>query len=155
MNPTLFDPAQFLDVETTDNATKRPPLPVGDYTATVGEITCVPWQGRSDPSKSGLKYIVPLAIEVPPSIQQDLGLTVPTIKLTDGIMLDVTEGGTLDYSPGRNGSLRRYREALDMNKKGEVFSARKMTGRLLLVKLTHEIYNGEIQERVGGVARLP
>ena len=56
--------------------------------------------------------------------------------------------------PGRNGGLRRYREACDLNKVGDTFSAAKMQGRLIKVKLTHELYQGEIQERIGGVAKV-
>ena len=151
---STFDPTAFLDVTTTDELTRRPPIPVGDYPATIGEITCVPWQGKADPSKSGLKYVVPLTLEIPPSVQADLGLTSPTIKLTDGIMLDITESGGLDTSPGKNGALRRYREALGMNKPGEPFSARKMQGQMLTVRVSHEIWQDQIQERVAGVAAI-
>ena len=153
MTQQHFDPAQFLDMESTEALTRRPPLPVGDYTATVGEVTCVPWTSK-DQTKSGLKFVVPLTLEVPHSVKTELNLSTDTIRLTDGIMLDTTENGGLDFSPGKNGALRRYREALDMNKAGEVFSARKMQGRMLTVKLTHEIYNGDIQERAGGVAKV-
>ena len=151
---TTFDPAAFLDMETTEELIRRPPLPVGDYTAMVGEVVAKPWQGVKDTSKSGMKYEVPLKLQVPPALQSELGLTQDTITLTDGIMLDLTEGGLLDYGIGKNGQLRRYREALDMNKKGEVFSARKMQGRLLRVRLTHEIWQNDIQERIGGVSKL-
>lgn len=151
MNNT-FDPAQFLDMESTEPLVRRPPLPPGDYRAVVGEVTATTWQGKVDPTKSGIKYVVPLTIDVPAELQSAIGQ--PTIKLTDGIMLDMTESGTLDYAPGKNGGLRRYREALDMNKPGEVFSARRMQGQALLIKLTHEIYNGDIQERISGVAKI-
>ena len=147
-----FDPAQFVDMEINAPTEKRPPLPVGDYTATVGEVTCVPWQSK-DGTKSGLRYVVPLDIQVPPSVKSQLGLTTDAIKLSDSIMLDTLDSGGLDMSPGKNSGLRRYREALDMNKAGDVFSARKMQGHLILVKVTHEIWNEQIQERVGGVAK--
>jgi hypothetical protein len=42
-----------------------------------------------------------------------------------------------------------------MNKAGETFRPRLMAGRMLLVRVKHEEYNGNIQERVGGVAKLP
>lgn len=147
-----FDPAAFIDLELSAPTEKRPPLPVGDYTATVGEVTCVPWQSK-DGTKSGLRYVVPLDVQVPPDVKTQLGLNTDSIKLTDSIMLDLTDGGMLDQSPGRNSGLRRYREALDMNKAGDVFGPRKMQGHLILVKVTHEIWNDQVQERVGGVAR--
>ncbi len=149
-----FDPMQFVDMEISAPTEKRPPLPVGDYTAQIGEVTCVPWQSQKDSSKSGLRYVVPLDIQVPPSVKESLGLSTDTIKLTDSIMLDMNDAGQLDLSPGRNSGLRRYREALNMNKPGDVFSARKMQGQLILVKVTHEIWNEQIQERVGGVAKV-
>lgn len=147
-----FDPSKFIDLEVSAPIEKRPPLPVGEYTATVGEVTCVPWQSK-DGLKSGLKYVVPLTLEVPQAVQQELGLQIATLRMTDGIMLDVTEGGALDLSPGKNGALRRYREALDMNKPGDTFSARKMHGKLITVRVKHELWNDNIQERIDGVAR--
>ncbi len=90
---------------------------------------------------------------MPPATQSQLGLTQSTLTLTDGIMLDITDQGTLDTGPGKNGNLRRYRDALDMNKPGETFRARAMQGRPIRVKITHEIYLGEAVERIDGVAR--
>ncbi len=148
-----FDPAQFVDMEMTQELVRRPPLQVADYVAIIGEVTCVPWQGKQDPSKSGLRYNVPLKLQVPPDEKARLGIDMDTIQLTDTIMLDLTENGTLDMAPGKNNQLRKYREALDMNKPGEPFSARRMQGQPILVKLTHELYQGEIQERIGGVAK--
>jgi hypothetical protein len=153
---TLFDPAQFLDIELSAPLVRRPPLPVGDYIAVVGEVRAESWAGKpggTAEGKSGMKYTVPLAIEVPPAVQTQLGLTSSVITLTDGIMLDLNEGGTIDTGPGKNGGLRRYRDALDMNKPGESFSARKMQGRPIRVKIEHAIYQGEAVERIGGVAR--
>lgn len=147
-----FNPEQFLDVEMSEPTTKRPPLPPGDYIAMIGEVTAKPWQGKADPSKSGIRYVVPLVIEVPPAIQQQLGLSQSTIQLTDSIMLDLTDG-SLDNSPGKNSQLRRYREALNMNKPGDVFSARKMQGQPIKVKIGHEVYQGEPVERIEGVTK--
>lgn len=149
-----FDPAQYVDFETNQEQVKRPPLQPGDYTAIIGEITCVPWQKKDDSSKSGLRYVVPLKIQVPMEERSRLGITNETITLSDSIMLDLAEGGGLDYSPGKNSKLRKYREATGMNKAGEPFSARRLTGQPVLVKLAHEVYEGEVQERIDGVAKM-
>ncbi len=148
-----FDPAQFVDMEISAPLERRPPLPVGDYTAVIGDVSCVPWQSKIDPSKSGLRYVVPLKLNVPPSVKADLHIDMDVIQLTDSIMLDLTEQGTMDLSVGKNNMLRRYREALDMNKPGDTFSARRMTGRLILVKVEHEVYQDQVMERVGSVAK--
>jgi hypothetical protein len=154
---TPFDPTAFLDVELSAPLVRRPPLPVGDYTAVVGEVRAETWTGRpggKSEGKSGMKYVVPLAIEVPSAVVTQLGLTNPTLTLTDSIMLDLNEGGTIDTGPGKNSGLRRYRDALDMNKPGDAFSARKMQGRPIKVKIGHEVYNGEAVERIEGVTRI-
>jgi len=150
---SMFDPSTFLDATIEAPTEKRPPLPAGDYTAIIGEVKSRAWQGKKDPTKSGIAWDVPLTLEIPADVQTQLGLTQPTITLTDSIMLDLTEGGTIDNSPGKNRGLRNYREALDMNKAGDVFSARKMTGQAIRVKVKHELYEDQIMERVGGVAR--
>lgn len=145
-----FDPNQFLDMELNQPSEKRPPLPVGDYNAVIGEVKAANW---SKGEKSGTRLVVPLAVEVPPAVADQLRLNSSTITLTDSIMLDVTESGTIDMAPGKNSRLRMYREALDMNKPGDVFSPRKMQGRPVRIKLGQEIYNDNLQERVEGIAR--
>ncbi len=153
MNTSAFDPSLFLDASISEPTVKRPPLPVGDYLGVIGEVTARNWTGKKDPSKSGVAWDVPLTIEIPADIQESLGLTTGTLNFKDSIMLDITPSGTLDNAPGRNGGLRRYREACDMNKPGDSFSARAMTGKVIKVKITHELYNDEIMERISGVAK--
>lgn len=147
-----FDPNAFLHAEITEQSKKRPPLPVGDYVGVLGEGKIVQWTSR-DQSKSGFKYEAPVTVQVPAEVQSFLGLTTPTLTLTVGVMLDYTPQGTLDMAPGRNGGLRRFREALDMNREGEVFSFPKTWGKTVLVKIKHEEYQGEPVERVDGLAR--
>lgn len=148
-----FDPMTFLDAETDEASVKRPPIPVGDYPGVVKELKPTPWQSK-DLSKSGMKFEVMLTVDVPQSYRDEHGLDLTTISLRDSIMLDMTENGAIDYSVGKNAGLRRYREAVGMNKPGESFSPRKMEGRPVLVKVEHEIYNNEPVERVKGVAAI-
>lgn len=150
---SMFDPSTFLDATLEAPTEKRPPLPVGDYTAIVGEVKARAWQGRTDPTKSGIAWDIPLTIEIPAEVQAQLGLQQPTITLQDSIMLDLTEGGTIDNSPGKNRRLRVYREAVDLNKSGDSFSARKMQGKVVKVKISHDVYEGSPVEKIAGVAR--
>jgi len=149
---SMFDPNILLDATLAEPTEKRPPLPVGDYTAIIGEVTAGTWQSAKDATKSGVKWNVPLELQVPADIQQQLGIELPTLKLTDSIMLDLTPQGGLDNSIGKNGRLRMYREALDMNKPGDVFGARKMQGQVVLVRITHREYQGQLLEDVSKVA---
>lgn len=153
MNDTSqFDPAAFLDMTMDAPSVKRPPLPTGDYRAVVGDVTSKSWTS-GDGSKSGINWEIPLAVDVPAELQSSLGLDKPTITLTDKIFLDLTPAGGLDNGPGKNGKIRRYREALDLNKPGDAFSARAMVGRIVLVRVGHRVYNGDLFEEVSGIAR--
>ena len=147
-----FDPSMFLDMSLDTPLEKRPPLPVGDYMAVIGEVAARRWTGKADPTKSGIVWDVPLEIDVPQNLQETLSLPA-TLKFRDGIMLDLTEQGNIDNGVGKNRQLRNYREALDLNKPNDVFSARMMTGRPVKVKITLELYQGEPVERISGVAR--
>lgn len=149
---SVFDPSTYLDATIEQPLEKRPPLEVGDYTAVIGEVKARAWQGKADPTKSGIAWDVPLTIDVPLE-QQEKNKLQPTITLTDSIMLDLTEGGMIDLAPGRNRRMRNYREALDMNKAGDTFSARLMQGKILKVKITHEEWEGSLVERIGGVVK--
>jgi hypothetical protein len=151
-----FDPAAFLDATLDAPLVKRPPLPVGDYVAVIGSPTTRTWVSPKDPTKSGVAVDLPLTIEVPAETQSALGLTQATISSKDGIMLDLTPSGGIDSTPGKNGKLRRYRDALDMNKPGDKFSFRQMEGKVLKVKIGHREYpegSGDLFEEVVGIAR--
>jgi len=150
---SAFDPSIFLDATFTEALVKRPPMPIGDYTAIIGEVKGRNWQSK-DGSKSGGAWDMPLTLQVPAEIQAQLGLKDPVLNLRDSIMLDLNESGTgLDMGLGKNNKLRKYREACDLNKPGEPFSARMFTGKVVIVKLGHEIFEGEPVERINGVAR--
>jgi len=57
----------------------------------------------------------------------------------------------VDNSKGKNNAQRIYREATGLNKPGEAFSWASMQGRPVKVKLAHEMYQGNIVEKVAGV----
>jgi hypothetical protein len=149
-----FDPSAFLDATISEPTTKRNPIPAGlDVTAIIGEPKARSWVGKADPTKSGIVIDVPLEIDLTayPGLEEQVGSK--KVTLTDGIMLDTTAAGGIDNSPGKNGKLRRYREALGMNEAGQPFSMRAMQGRLIKVKISHRTYEGEIFDQVEAVAK--
>lgn len=148
----MFDPQAYLEITIEQPTEKRPPLPPGDYTAVIGEVRARRWQGKEDPSKAGIAWDVPLTVEVPLGLQEAMSLP-PQVVLTDSCMLDLTPQGLFDNSVGKNRRVRTYREALDMNKAGDVFGPRLMQGRVITVKIEHELYQNEPVERVRSVAR--
>ena len=150
---SIFDPNALLDATLDSPTEKRPPLDVGDYTAIIGEISAEKFQGKKDTTKTYTVWNVPLSLEVPIDQQAKVG-NQAQLKLQDRIMLDLNDNGTLDNSPGKNNRLRMYREALDMNKPGDSFSARKMTGQPILIHIDHEEYEGQLREKITRVARV-
>ena len=156
-----FDPQAFLDAQQTEVNEKRVPLPTenpddanGLYTAVIGEITTDAGTiGKGDRTgQPWISMIIPLKLEIPKQIQDGLGYS-PTFQVTDRAFLDLTPQGLLDNGPGKNRPQRNYREACDMNKPGDTFAWRMLTGRVVKVKIFHEVYEGNTQERVANVFR--
>jgi hypothetical protein len=151
-----FDPAQFLDATTTEALVRRPPLPVGEYLGIVGEPKTRAWASNKPDAKtkSGIAVDIPVVIDLAayPNEQALLG-GLSQVQLTTGVFLDLNEGKMIDWSVGKNGSLRRWREALGMNNPGEPFSIRQMQGRPIRVKVKHEAYEGEMYDKIDSVAK--
>lgn len=155
---TIFDPAAFLDQTTEQASERRNPLPAVDYNATIKDVVSKTWESKDKVDeatgqlKSGLKLEIQLDLDIPQDIKDAIGVTKMT--LTDGILVDLNESKTaIDYSKGKNNRLRLYREATGMNQAGQPFSPRALIGRMVRVRVTHEEYQGAIQERVGAISK--
>src|SRR5271170_1093826 len=112
MSDSNFDPNSFLDATVTQESVSRPPIPAGtDLVAIIQDITGRKVQGKKDPSKTYTFMDVKLVASVPPDLQS--AGHPPEVTYTDGISLDLTEGGAMDLSPGKNGKLGAYRKALN------------------------------------------
>lgn len=152
-----FDANVFLDAQQTEVNERRPPLPVenpysadGLYIAQIGEITTASGtiEKGDRAGQPWLSMVVPLKIDVPPEMRDAMKLP-PQVTLTDRAFVDLTpDGKGIDNSPGRNSRQKEYREAADMNQPGVPFSWRALTGKVVKVKVTHDMYEGNIQERL-------
>ena len=155
MNASAFDPSVFLDAQQTEVNEKRPPIPTenpddenGLYTAVIGEIkTDAGTIGKGDRiGQPWVSMLVPLRIQVPASVQ-GLGIP-PEMTLTDRAFLDLTPQGAIDNGKGKNRQQKAYRDATGMNVAGEPFAWRMLTGKIVKVKIEHELYNEALQERI-------
>lgn len=158
---SVFDPNLFLEAQITEANEKRPPLPTenldspdGLYVATIGEVkTDSGTIGKGDRAgQPWVSMVVPLKLQVG-AAGQAAGCPAE-LTITDRVFLDLTPQGALDNSKGKNNAQRRYREATGLNKPGEPFSWRMLQGRPVKVKIVHETYEGNIQERIGQVLPL-
>ena len=155
---SVFDPQTFLDAQQSETNERRPPIPVhnpddasGTYMAVIGEITVANGIiGKGERTgQPWIQMVVPLRLQLGPQAQA-LGLPAE-FTVTDRPMLDVTPQGGLDNSKGKNNGQRIYREATGLNKPGEVFAWRMLSGKTVRVKLTHELYNGSPVEKVQAI----
>lgn len=148
---SIFDPSTFLEATLTEPTTKRPPLPIGDYTAVIKAID--PKSGEKD-GRAWARFDITLSLEVPAHVQTDLGLSNSTLDLKHTVFLDITPQGGLDNGPGKNRQIGFYRDALDMNKTGDVFSPKNMIGKPLLAKVSHDLKGDAVYEKISGVTKL-
>ena len=157
---SAFDPQVFLDAQQTEVNEKRPTLPAenpddsnGLYTALIGEIkTESGIVGKGD--KAGqpwVSMIIPLKLQLPSAIQA-LGFQAE-FTLTDRVFLDLTPSGSIDNAKGKNRGQKAYRDATDTNKPGVPFAWRQLQGKLVKVKVNHELYQDAISERVSAILK--
>ena len=108
-------------------------------TISKGDRTGQPW----------ISMVVPLKLQLGSAVQA-LGLPAE-FQLTDRAFLDLTPQGGMDNSKGKNNQQRKYRDAAGLNKPGEAFAWRMLTGRVVKVKVAHELYLENIVEKVAQV----
>jgi len=159
--PSSFDPKLFLQAQVTEINEKRPPLPMenpaspdGTYLSLMGEPTTDTGviEKGDRAGQVWLSIAVPHKIEVPQQLQDTLKIQ-PVVVITDRVFIDLTPQKTIDNSPGRNRRQRLYREALDLNKVGDVWAWYKVAGQAIKIKVEHEMYLGEPQDRIGLLLR--
>lgn len=169
---SAFDPTEFLDAPSSVVNERRAVVPVenpdspdGLYTAMIGnvEMACGLIGKGERVGQPWLQAVVPLELQLTPSLQQALGFDKPVFTVVDRPMLDLAPGatidamgklkGSLDNGKGKNRAQKAYRDALDLNKPGDVFSWRQVQGKLVKVRIQHEMYNGVPQEKVSNVLK--
>lgn len=151
-----FNPAAFMAQSVQGaSSTKRNTIPEGVYpfiTEAVVPENMRLAQGKKDPSKWYLFLDLKLRCQLPPEIAVEYGDTVGTIF--HSITIDRTENGSLDMGKGKNVQLGRIREAFGMNDPSRPFSFTDLGGKSGMVKVKHELYEGNPQERVDAILPL-
>lgn len=162
---SIFDAQALLSATIDTPMTKRNLLPAGqDYIGEIGEPKMRPWSKKDDPSIKGVACDVTIEVkpeELTPAQKEQLGSFDGKLIFRDSIMIDLVDAGNgtavIDTAAGKNGKLRMYREALDMNKPGDAFSFLAMQGRRIRFKLKHQVNpdfnNGEPTEQVAAIAK--
>lgn len=143
-----FDPQAFLDSSITEaNDTKIIPVPIGEYLGVIEKITPRQWQSK-DGTQSGVALDIVWLVE-----DQDVKtfLGRDEVKCKQGLMLDLLPSGALDMTKGKNIGLGRLREAIGMNKPGQVFSFQNLPGLSAKVSVKHRLIDDDVFAEIKGV----
>jgi hypothetical protein len=153
---SMFDPAAFLDATTNEaGSTESVPVPEGEYTGIIKSITPRQWSKKDDPTVSGLAFDVLYELE-DDALKALLERKVVTIK--QGFMMDLTDGGAIDYGKGKNIAWNRLRDACGLNQPGRPFAPSMLLGQFVKVAVKHRLDDSAapaiIRADVKGVAKL-
>ena len=130
----MFDPNTFLEQVVAEvGSTEAVPIPAGEYLAFIDKKEVTSWQKKDDPSVSGLKLKITWALE--DAAVKEL-LSRDKVIVTQDIMLDLTDSGSLDMGKGRNVELNRLRAAVDLNVSG--FTFHQLDGRMARVTVKQD-----------------
>lgn len=141
-DPT-FNPEQFLNTAYSEaNSTELVPVPEGEYIAVSGGIGPDSFKkfkiGKGERAGQDM-----YRLDVEWTINDDSGqlkeLLGREAKVRQGIMLDMSKDGTLDFGKGRNVSLGRLRAALGQNLGGKPWSFSSVGGQVAKIKVKHRI----------------
>ena len=130
----MFDPNAFLEQVVTEvGSTEATPIPAGEYLAFIDKKEVTTWQKKDDPTVSGVKLKITWVLE-DQAVRDLLGRD--KVIVTQDIMLDITDTGSLDMGKGRNVELNRLRAAVDLNVSG--FSFNQLDGRMARVTVKQD-----------------
>ena len=148
----VIDIQQFLAATFTQPmSTKREPVPPKDYVALIDEIELETFPGKKDTSKTYLKLSLIYSVDDPELKKQ---LNRDKVLVYDDFLLDLTEGGGLDFGKGKNVKLGRLREACGQNKEGQPWGFQMLKGQVVRIKVGQEMYKGDPQSTVEAVTAV-
>lgn len=150
---SAFNPDTFLDQTTDQQGTSRPPISSGlSFMGIIGEPKARTNPGKKDPSKTYVFADIPITLDLSTQPTEVARVGQDKVVLRHSISIEYTSDGALDWSPGANRGLTAYREALDLNKPGTIFSPRMLIGRIVKCKIGHR--NGTEIDPVTGALRV-
>lgn len=116
---TLFDASSFLSTPLAEaSATKRDPLPIGETYGQISKVDMVNGVAgpqAENPGKPWFKLNVVFDLQDPEYLSR---AKRERASITYGLMLDVTDAGTIALGPNVNIRLGKLREATGVNQPG-------------------------------------
>jgi hypothetical protein len=141
----MFDTNTFLQTTfTEENSTRREPIPVGEYQASVENV-------KPDVTQNGAALL-----RVTWKLQDFTHDEINGRLVDQTIWLDLTPGGALDMAKGKNTGLGRLREACGQNQPGKPWQPGMLLGAQATVSVTHRADKEDpaiIYDQIKSVAR--
>ena len=133
----MFDAQNFMNAVFDEvNSTKLIPCPAGEFNAQIEKA-----ETKSGTISKGDRIGEPWAQFAVTYVIEDASVKAlvgrETVKVIDGIMLDLTPSGGLDMSIDKNLAFGRLREACGLNVKGEIFSPLMLIGKRVKISVRH------------------
>jgi hypothetical protein len=126
-----FDPQMYMQAtQKGANATEFKPLPVGVYSAVIMEPEIKTWQGKKDPTMSGIKFCFWADVQTPVE-----GFPKPRVKCE--IMLDTDREGVLLMGESENIRLGKLRKSVGLNDPNTPWTFQMFEGRAMKVSVKH------------------
>lgn len=138
-----FNSAEFLgETFTESTSTEMVQVPPGTYPAVVKKL-----DARQGEKEGKTWRAVDITWEIDDAtVKQATGMEHPTVR--QGVFLDLTEAGQLDFGKGKNVTLGRIRAALGQNDPGKAWSFSQLLGGAATVTVVQEPGKGADAERL-------
>lgn len=150
-NESLFDPAAFFQTDIAGSFdTSRPPVPPGEYPASVSKIDLRSGISAKGRPWASLNVIWEIDDE---TVRQETGLSKPTAR--QKLFLDLNEAGDgLAIGRGKNVDLGVLREAVGQNFSDRPWNFNMLEGASAIVRTDVETYRDRTYSVVKGVVAL-
>jgi hypothetical protein len=156
-NSLPFNPEQFLGAQFNEaNSTELLPIPEGEYIAVSDPVGLESFKQfdikKGDRAgQKGMMLILKWNInDENGQLKEHLG-RAPQAR--QSVMLDMGQGGTLEFGKGRNVGLGRVREALGQNLTGKPWAFSMLGGAVAKIKVKHRIDGGNTYAEVTEVTK--
>lgn len=145
-----FDPSTLLNASYEESLDSRyTPVPEGEFNAVVSKVEI-----REVSTKNGPGMVLDVTWKIDDDgVREATSLAEPSVR--QGIFLDLTSSGGLDFSKGKNIRLGALREALGQNEPGKPWTFNSLVGQVAKVQVKHRVSDdGNVNADVKRVAAL-
>jgi hypothetical protein len=142
---STFDVNSIQNAQFTDaNSTVYTPIPEGEFKAIIDKQAI-------RQAKESIILDITWKID-DATVTAETGIDNPSCR--QSLFLDINEGGTIDFSKGKNINLGRLREALGQNKSGQAWQFGMLVGQIAKVKTKQRKDGENIYTDVVAVTKL-